>query len=73
MKLISPEKELKGFSKDLIKAGETKRITEKLCFDAFAYYSTAYDAWHIDDGSFEIMVGASSRDIKLKQKIKIEK
>lgn len=71
--VLRPEKELKGFSKDLIKAGETKRITEKLCFDAFAYYSTAYDAWHIDDGSFEIMVGASSRDIRLKQKIKIEK
>ena len=66
-------KELKGYSKDLIKAGEQKTITVELDFDAFAHYSTAHDGWHIDDGIFEIMVGASSRDIKLKTRIKVEK
>lgn len=71
--VIRPEKELKGYSKDLIRAGETKRITVKLGIDAFAYYSTARDCWHVDNGTFEIMVGASSRDIRLSERIKVEK
>lgn len=67
-----PEKELKGFSKDLIKAGEKKRISVKLDFSSFAYYSTAIDDWMIENGAFEILVGASSEDIRLKEKITIE-
>ncbi len=67
-----PIKELKGFSKDLIKAGETKTVTVKLDASAFAYYSTVYKKWHVENGAFEIMVGASSQDIKLSKLIKIE-
>lgn len=70
--VIRPEKELKGFSKDLIKAGETKRITVKLDFDSFAHYGTGHDKWVADAGTYEISVGASSRDIKLKAKAIIE-
>ena len=69
--VIRPEKELRAYSKDLIKAGETKRITLKLGFDAFAHYSTGYDKWHVDKGRYEIMVGSSSRDIHLIEKVKI--
>ena len=69
--VVRPEKELKGFSKDLIKAGETKRVTVKLDYSSFAYYSTVYKKWHVENGDFEIMVGASSRDIKLSQKVNI--
>ena len=72
-RVIRPEKELKGFSKDLIKAGESKRITLKLDFRSFAYYNVSLDAWHVENATYEIMVGASSRDIKLTQKIKIER
>ena len=67
-----PVKELKGFSKDLIKAGETKTVSVKLDKKAFSYYSTVYKKWHIENGTFEIMVGASSQDIKLSSIIKIE-
>jgi len=70
--VIRPEKELKAYSKDLIKAGQTKRISVKLDYSSFAYYSTALDKWQIDGGAFEIMVGSSSRDIRLKEKIKIQ-
>lgn len=66
-----PIKELKGFSKDLIKAGETKTITVKLDASSFAYYSTVYKKWHVENGGFEIMIGASSQDIKLSKIIKI--
>lgn len=71
--VVRPIKELKGFSKDLIKAGETKRISNDLDFRSFAFYSTAFDDWTVEEGAFEIMVGASSRDIKLVGKINIDK
>ena len=70
--VIRPEKELKGFSKDLIKAGETKTVEVKLDFSSFAYYSTAFDKWHVENGDFEILVGSSSQDILLKGKVKID-
>ena len=67
-----PEKELKGFAKTALKAGESKRISVKLNERSFAYYNTALDKWHVDNGDFEILVGASSRDIRLKGRIRIE-
>lgn len=66
-----PKKELKGFSKDLIKAGETKNVKVKLDSNAFAYYNLSMDSWFVENGAFEIMVGASSQDIRLSEKIKI--
>ena len=70
--VIRPEQELKGFEKTFIKAGETKTVTVKLDFRSFAYYSTALDRWHAENGVFEINVGASSQDIRLSGKINIE-
>ncbi len=70
--VVRPEKELRAFNKSVIKAGETKRITVKLGYDAFAYYSTVYDAWHVENGPFEIWVGASSADIRLKGTVEVE-
>lgn len=70
--VIRPERELKGFEKTFIKAGETKRVSVKLDYRSFAYYNTALEKWHVENGTFEIFVGASSRDIKLKGKIDIE-
>lgn len=60
-----PYKELKGFSKDLIKAHETVKVTVELDKSAFAYYSIPNKGWYVENGDFEIMVGSSSRDIKL--------
>ena len=39
---------------------------------SFAYYSIPLKKWYVENGDFEIMVGASSRDIRLVGKIKIE-
>ena len=64
-----PEKELKAFSKDFIKAGEEKRVKLKLDFNSFAYYSTVFDEKIMEDGVYEVLVGASSRDIRLKGEI----
>ncbi|NLF40092.1 hypothetical protein GX586_11640 [bacterium] len=61
-----PPKELKGFAKVLLQPGETKRVTVTLDRDAFAYYDAAKKDWAVEPGVFEILVGASSRDIRLK-------
>lgn len=61
-----PQYELKGFSKDPIAAGERVRIQFILGKEAFSYYSTATDGWEADDGCYEILIGASSQDIRLK-------
>ena len=71
--VVRPERELKGFSKDLIKAGEIKRVSVNLDFRSFAFYSTALDKWTIEPGTFVIEVGASSRDIRLSDQIKLAK
>lgn len=67
-----PEKELKGFSKDLIKAGEKKMIGIKLDFRSFAFYSLPLKRWFVENGKFKISVGGSSRDIFLQQIIEIK-
>lgn len=66
-----PVKELKGFARVELKAGETKTVRLTLNTDSFAYYSTALDCWKVKGGTFEIQVGASCSDIRLKKRVKI--
>jgi len=67
-----PYKELKGFAKTLIKANGEETVKIKLGMKAFEYWSVAKDKWTVEDGIYEITVGVSSRDDKLKSKIKID-
>ncbi len=60
-----PNKELKGFSKVSLNAGETKTITLKLDSTSFSYYKVDKKAFGYDPGNFEIRIGASSKDIRL--------
>jgi beta-glucosidase len=64
-----PVKELKGFSKVNLDPGESKIIEIELNKNCFSYWNPATKQWKMDSGEFEILIGASSRDIKLKQKI----
>lgn len=63
--LPRPEKELKGFTKTSLKPGETKRISTPLGRSAFAFYDPDKKAWVAESGEFKILVGSSSRDIRL--------
>ena len=63
--LPRPEKELKGFTKTLLKPGETKRISVPLDRSAFAFYDPDKKAWVAEAGEFKILVDSSSRDIRL--------
>ncbi len=66
--VVRPVKELKGFTKVFLKKGQSKTITIKLDTDAFSYYKTDKKAFGYDAGVFDILVGSSSQDIKLKGK-----
>lgn len=66
-----PEKELKGFAKVELQPGEEKEISVDLGPRAFAYYDTGSKGWVVEAGEFEILVGASSRDIRLKASHKL--
>ena len=67
-----PEKELKGFTKVFLKAGESKEVTVPLDEKAFRYFNTKTDRFEIDGGEYEILVGASSRDISLSATVSVE-
>ena len=62
--LVRPEKELKGFAKVELHPGETKTVSIQLDFRSFAYYHPAYRQWITEDGQFDLLVGASSADIR---------
>ncbi len=70
--IYRPVKELKGFKKVFLKAGEEKEVEIVLDKRAFAYYNVNLGDWHVESGEFKILVGASSRDIKLETSINVE-
>jgi beta-glucosidase len=63
-RLARPDKELKGFAKVALQPGESKTVSIPLDFRAFAYYDPAHGQWVTEDGEFDILVGASSADIR---------
>lgn len=67
-----PDKELKGFAKVSCKPGETKTVSFRLNKRSFAFYHEGRKDWYAESGEYEILIGASSRDIRLKEAIRIE-
>lgn len=60
-----PDKELKGFSKVFLQPGESKEVEITLGEDAFQFYDEVKKQWVVEPGKFTILVGSSSRDIKV--------
>ena len=69
--LPRPEKELKGFEKVFLLADQQKTISFSLKEDAFQYYNDLLHKWIMEMGEFEILVGRSSRDIRLTDKVNL--
>ena len=69
--VFRPEKELKGFEKVQLAPGETKTVTMKLDKRSFAWYNTQLQNWYAASGKYEILIGASSRDIRLSETIEL--
>ena len=69
--LPRPEKELKGFDKVFLQPGETKTVTVNLNESSFQYFNDIINSWVMEKGTFDILVGGSSRKIALTEKIKL--
>ena len=71
-KVPRPVRELKGFARVDLKAGETRRVTLTLDRRSFSYYDVGKKDWTADPGQFEIMAGGSSDKIQLRAAFKLE-
>jgi beta-glucosidase len=65
-KVDRPVKELKGFRRIELAAGKTSEVRFTLDKSAFAYWSTDKKDWVAEPGTFEVLVGASAADIRVK-------
>ena len=59
-------RELRGFRKVFLRAGEKRRVSIPLTRDSFTYYDVVDKAFLVEEGEYEIGIGASSRDIRMK-------
>ena len=62
--VVTPELLLKDFRRVFLKAGQTERVTFRLGYDQFKLMDIRYN-WTVEPGVFRILIGASSRDIRL--------
>jgi hypothetical protein len=66
--LMRPDKELKAFEKVMLRPGETKTVTFTLDREALSFYDPGQKQWLAEPGEFEVLIGSSSRDIRLSGK-----
>ena len=70
-KVFRPKKELKGFQKVFLKAGESRRITIVLDDKAFRWFNVKSNCWETETGHYVISVAASVSDVKLSTTIRV--
>jgi len=70
--LDCPEKELKGFKKVYLKAGEEKTIEFALDKSALSFFDPKIKNWVAEAGEFEVLIGSSSKEIKLNKKFNLK-
>ncbi len=68
---IRPEKELKAFTKMTLNPREEKEVIFILSQRDFAYYEDEINDWYVETGDFEIMIGKSSREICLRETVRV--
>ncbi|MGZ7443033.1 beta-glucosidase family protein [Paenibacillus sp. TH7-28] len=71
-KVFRPNKELKGFAKVFVDPGETKTVTIPFDDKTFRYFNVNTNGWEIEAAEYEIMIGASSADIRLTATLEVE-
>jgi beta-glucosidase len=70
--LFRAPQELKGFAKVHLAPGEEREVEFKLGQRSFSYYNVQLQDWHVESGTYEIRIGASSRDIRLAEAVYVE-
>lgn len=69
--IFKAEKELKGFAKAYLQSGEEKEVTFVLDKRSFAHYDVGTQDWEVLSGTYHILVGASSADIRLQETVSV--
>ena len=68
-KLIRP-RQLQGFARVALKPGQSKKVKVKMYVEQFGYYSNqGQRQWNVAPGTFQVAIGASSEDIRLKKNV----
>jgi beta-glucosidase len=70
--ILRAPKELRGFEKVFLKPGESKTVTMILDERSFAYYNVPHDSWAVEGGTYSLLVGSGSADIRLAGEIRVE-
>jgi len=66
-----PPKQLKGFAKVNVDAGKQARVHMVLDRRSLSYWDVRKHAWAVAPGDYQIMLGSSSRDIRLQGRFKV--
>ncbi len=69
--VAAPVKELKEFAKLHLAPGEKREVVFRLSKRAFAYYNTEMQDWYVPQADYEVLIGASSADIRLRGTVHI--
>lgn len=70
--VMRPAKELKAFTKTELKPGEVKTVSLSINKEDLAYFNETNEKWTFEPGEFKVMVGSSSRDIRLEEVINLK-
>ena len=69
--IFRAKKELRGFDKVFLKAGESKTVSITLDDRSFAYYNVPNDCWALESGGYTVAVGASSVSLPLSATVEV--
>ncbi|MBK6913171.1 MAG: glycoside hydrolase family 3 C-terminal domain-containing protein [Ignavibacteriales bacterium] len=67
-----PVKELKSFKKVSLNPGEEKTVEMIIDKSALSFFDPKTKGWTAENGEFEILIGSSSQDIKLREKFSLK-
>lgn len=71
-KVFRPEKELKGFAKIFLKAGESRQVHIPFDDKTFRYWNVKTNRWEIEGGNYQIVVAANASDLRLVGRLSVE-
>ena len=69
--VIRPVRELKGFEKIFLEAGEEKTVTFTLNERAFAYWNTQIHDWYAEEGCYRVIIGENAEQMCLSKEITV--
>ena len=67
--VVRPIRELRGFEKIFLEAGEEKTVTFTLDERVFAYWNTLIHDWYVEEGTYKVMIGENADQMCLGEEI----